>query len=157
MAEKVLFRGYLADLTAVAAQGDAREESFYPALADFLAAYARATRLDNVHVTTLPKPTEAGNPDFRVWDGHQHVVGYIEAKAPTAPTVSKVAFPSLVKVGQEQTGLVRFEDPDGDIVRAEFSIVEGDPATIQVKPGPSFDPGVSGRTSGSFGFTVIVT
>lgn len=80
-----------------------------------------------------------------------------EAKTPTAPTITRVAFPSRVKVGQEQNGIVRFEDPDGDIVRAEFSIVAGDPATIQVKPGTSFDPGVSGRTSGSFGFTVIVT
>jgi predicted helicase len=30
----------------------------------------------------LPKKTEAGNPDFRVWDGDNKVVGYIEAKVP---------------------------------------------------------------------------
>jgi len=28
----------------------------------------------------LPKKTEAGNPDFRIWDGKQNIVGYIEAK-----------------------------------------------------------------------------
>lgn len=30
----------------------------------------------------MPKKTEAGNPDFRVWDGKQKIVGYIEAKKP---------------------------------------------------------------------------
>ncbi len=37
-----------------------------------------------IQVTVLPKPTEAGNPDFRVWDGSYQVIGYIEAKAPGA-------------------------------------------------------------------------
>jgi len=37
-----------------------------------------------VQVTVLPKKTDAGNPDFRVWDGSHQVVGYIEAKAPGA-------------------------------------------------------------------------
>jgi hypothetical protein len=37
-----------------------------------------------IQVTVLPKPTEAGNPDFRVWDGSHQVIGYIEAKAPGA-------------------------------------------------------------------------
>ncbi len=36
----------------------------------------------NIQITTLPKKTDAGNPDFRVWDGKQNVVGYIEAKKP---------------------------------------------------------------------------
>lgn len=31
----------------------------------------------NISITTLPKKTEAGNPDFRVWDGRQHIVGRI--------------------------------------------------------------------------------
>ncbi|MBC7170453.1 N-6 DNA methylase [Candidatus Bipolaricaulota bacterium] len=91
MAEKALFRDYLARLTAVAAQGDAREESFYASLADFVSAWAGATQVEGIHVTTLPKATEAGNPDFRVWDGHQHVIGYIEAKAPTVENLEPVA------------------------------------------------------------------
>ena len=37
-----------------------------------------------LHVTTLPKQTEAGNPDFRVWDGRARITGYIEAKKPGA-------------------------------------------------------------------------
>ncbi|MGC9529003.1 MAG: type ISP restriction/modification enzyme, partial [Candidatus Bipolaricaulaceae bacterium] len=91
MAEKALFRDYLAHLTAVAAQGDAREESFYPALGDLVSTWAKATRIEDVHVTAQPKSTEAGNPDFRVWDGRQHIIGYIEAKAPTMENLEPVA------------------------------------------------------------------
>ena len=81
--QKSIFSTYLSDLTAVARQGDAREESFYPALADMLRETARATGRTHVHVTTLPKPTEGGNPDFRVWNGTDRIVGYVEAKKPT--------------------------------------------------------------------------
>jgi hypothetical protein len=35
-----------------------------------------------IQVTVLPKKTEGGNPDFRIWDGSHQVIGYIEAKAP---------------------------------------------------------------------------
>jgi hypothetical protein len=31
----------------------------------------------------LPKPTDAGNPDFRLWNGTDRIVGYVEAKKPT--------------------------------------------------------------------------
>ena len=70
----------VADLTR---RGDAREESYYPALTTLLETLAQ-TQNRAVKVTVLPKPTEAGNPDFRVWDGSQRVIGYIEAKAPDA-------------------------------------------------------------------------
>ena len=63
-------------------QGDAREESFYPTLADMLGEMARAAGKTHIHVTTLPKPTEGGNPDFRLWNGRDRIVGYIEAKHP---------------------------------------------------------------------------
>lgn len=43
----------------VALQGDAREESFYPALADMFNGVAKAQGRKDVHVTTLPKPTDA--------------------------------------------------------------------------------------------------
>ena len=51
---------------------------------------------------------------------------------------------------------MKFEDPEGDIVSAEFEILEGDPATIEVLPALSFNPGVEGRTKGAFKFTVVV-
>ena len=83
MNNKTIFSTYLKDLTAVAQQGDAREESFYPALADMLKKMSDATDRPHVHVTTLPRPTEGGNPDFRLWNGTDRIIGYIEAKKPT--------------------------------------------------------------------------
>ena len=78
-----LFSKYLKNLADVARQGDAREESFYPALADMLKEMADATGRTHVHVTTLPRPTEGGNPDFRLWNDADRIIGYIEAKKPT--------------------------------------------------------------------------
>ncbi len=74
---------YLSKLHEIASHGDAREESFYAALSDLLDNFAQSLKRKNIQVTTLPKETDAGNPDFRVWDGSQHIVGYLEAKAPT--------------------------------------------------------------------------
>ena len=83
MSKKALFSKYLKELSAVALQGDAREESFYPGLADMLAEVAQASGRTHVRVTTLPKSTDAGNPDFRLWNGTDRIVGYVEAKKPT--------------------------------------------------------------------------
>jgi hypothetical protein len=43
MTNHPLFTTYLKELSAVTQQGDAREESFYPALAEMLAAVAKST------------------------------------------------------------------------------------------------------------------
>ena len=80
---KTIYSAYAQDLADVTRQGDAREESFYPALAKMLEAFAQASDRTDVHVTTLPRPTEGGNPDFRVWNGTDRIIGYIEAKKPT--------------------------------------------------------------------------
>ncbi len=48
-----------------------------------LGGIAKETGRAHVHVTTLPKPTEGGNPDFRLWNGKDRIVGYVEAKKPT--------------------------------------------------------------------------
>ena len=77
-----MIKGYLKNIAATTMQGDAREESYYPKLSDFLDVFAKSINRKNISITTLPKKTEAGNPDFRVWDGSQHIVGYIEAKKP---------------------------------------------------------------------------
>ena len=71
-------------------RGDAREESFYSSLAGLVAQVADGTGHAGVHVTTLPKETEAGNPDFRVWNGTDRIVGYIEAKKPTEEKLDEV-------------------------------------------------------------------
>jgi len=71
---------YLSDLFKTYQKGDAREESYYKHLADFISKFSEAQRKKKIDVTILPKKTEAGNPDFRIWDGRQKIIGYIEAK-----------------------------------------------------------------------------
>ena len=78
-----MLKSYLKKIAEIAHRGDAREESYYSALEALLKEYAESVGRKKFHVTTLPKKTEAGNPDFRIWDGTQHIVGYMEAKAPT--------------------------------------------------------------------------
>ncbi len=77
-----MLKEYLKKVQETACQGDAREESFYPALELLLKNYSNEEGQKKIHITTLPKKTEAGNPDFRIWDGSFHIIGYIEAKTP---------------------------------------------------------------------------
>ncbi|HAK88559.1 MAG: DNA methyltransferase [Nitrospirae bacterium GWC2_46_6] len=81
---------YLKKITETANRGDAREESYYPVLADLLNGYCNSINKKNIHITILPKKTEAGNPDFRVWDGKQHITGYIEAKDPAVENLDRI-------------------------------------------------------------------
>jgi len=78
-----MLNGYLKRIFELINRGDAREESFYSVLEELLKQWAESVATTDIKITTLPKKTEAGNPDFRVWDGRQHIIGYIEAKAPT--------------------------------------------------------------------------
>jgi len=75
-----MLKAYLKRLFEAAQTGDAREESYYSSLEELFKAFANSIGKKHIRVTTLPKKTEAGNPDFRVWDGKQSIVGYIEAK-----------------------------------------------------------------------------
>ncbi|GER92639.1 DNA methyltransferase [hot springs metagenome] len=84
-----MLRAYLKQLFETASQGDAREESFYPCLTDLLRAYSESGD-KKLFITSLPKKTEAGNPDFRIWDGRQNIVGYIEAKPPHQEALSRI-------------------------------------------------------------------
>lgn len=70
---------YFEDIFKTYKTGDATEPSYYGDLKKLLESLGQAKNR-NFHVTSLPKRTEAGNPDFRVWDGKAKVVGYIEAK-----------------------------------------------------------------------------
>jgi len=80
---KNLLKQYLKNLTDTSKRGDAREESYYKHLDELVKQYAEMQKIEDVHVTILPKKTEAGNPDFRIWDGKNHITGYIEAKDPS--------------------------------------------------------------------------
>jgi hypothetical protein len=85
-----MLKSYLKKVFEIANQGDAREESYYPTLDGLLKEFARSSNKKNIHITPLPKKTEAGNPDFRIWDGKQHIVGYVEAKAPTVNDLDRI-------------------------------------------------------------------
>jgi predicted helicase len=85
-----MLKTYLKKIFEIASRGDATEVSYYPALQDLLNEYTKSVDKRNTHITSLPKRTEAGNPDFRVWDGKQHIVGYIEAKAPTTDYLDQI-------------------------------------------------------------------
>lgn len=78
---KNFLKDYISEIQKIQNRGDAREESHYSNLEDLIKKCAREIGKKNVDVTILPKKTEAGNPDFRIWDNSQHVIGYIEAKA----------------------------------------------------------------------------
>lgn len=77
-----LLEDYLQKLHETSIRGDAREESYYSHLAELIKGLADLNNISNIEITILPKKTEAGNPDFRIWDGSTHITGYIEAKEP---------------------------------------------------------------------------
>jgi predicted helicase len=78
-----MLKAYLNDLQGSLNQGDARGENYYIHLDKLIRSFAEAQNIQKVDVTILPKKTEAGNPDFRIWDGKNHITGYIEAKDPS--------------------------------------------------------------------------
>ena len=78
-----MLKRYLNNLQSTINKGDAREESYYKHIEDLILEFADVNKLKKINITVLPKKTEAGNPDFRVWDGRNHITGYIEAKDPS--------------------------------------------------------------------------
>ncbi|KFD42170.1 DNA methyltransferase [Peptococcaceae bacterium SCADC1_2_3] len=87
---KQLLEQYLKNLTATSTRGDAREESYYKHLDELIKQYANLQKIKNIDITILPKKTEAGNPDFRIWDGKNHITGYIEAKEPSVTNLDYI-------------------------------------------------------------------
>ncbi len=109
---KSLFTSYLKSIAETTQRGDAREESYYPALERLLEAFARdVAGRPEIEVTVLPKQTEAGNPDFRVWDGKQRIVGYIEAKKPDA---------DLDRIAYSSEQLKRYRDTFPNLILTDF-------------------------------------
>lgn len=85
-----MLKSYLKRISDVSNRGGAREESYYSSLEKLLEDYLESINKKQIYITTLPKKTEAGNPDFRVWDGKQQIIGYIEAKAPTVEHLDQI-------------------------------------------------------------------
>ncbi len=92
-----MLKSYLKKISDIINRGDAREESYYSTLEELLKKYTDSVGKKNIQITTLPKKTEAGNPDFRIWDGEQHIVGYIEAKAPTIDDLDRIEHSEQLK------------------------------------------------------------
>ncbi len=101
---------YIGRITEIIKRGDAREETFYPALETLVKELAGELGQKKPDVTTLPKKTEAGNPDFRVWDGSHNIVGYIEAKQP-GENLSKIA---------ESEQLQRYRNTFPNVILTDF-------------------------------------
>ncbi|MBI5238747.1 MAG: N-6 DNA methylase [Deltaproteobacteria bacterium] len=85
-----MLKQYLKTILDIYFRGDAREESYYSTLESLLENYAESIRRKDSFITSLPKKTEGGNPDFRVWDGKSRITGYIEAKSPDTEDLSRI-------------------------------------------------------------------
>ncbi len=122
------FKGYLREITATYQRGDAREESFYDPLAELIRTAASLCGRQGTAVTTLPRPTEAGNPDFRVSNGRDRIVGYIETKHLDVQNLDQVA-PNLRRREMEPP-LARFEREGGNsVARTRRGGFQYDPST----------------------------
>lgn len=105
-----MLKNYLSEIAQTTIQGDAREESYYPHLSNLVKAFSDSIGKNKTHITILPKKTEAGNPDFRIWDGQQNIVGYIEAKVPGA---------DLNKIESSEQ-LKRYRDTFPNVILTDF-------------------------------------
>jgi len=136
-----MLKTYLKEIYEISQRGDAREESYYAVLVALLKTYANKTSKTNlpvrqtgIHITTLPKKTEAGNPDFRIWDGTQHIIGYIEAKSPTIEYLDQIetseqlkryrhTFPNLILTNFFEFRLYRHGDLIDKVLIGRLSIL----------------------------------
>lgn len=119
-----MLKDYLNKIQYSINQGDAREESYYTHLDNLIRDFATENKIKKVDVTILPKKTEAGNPDFRVWDGNNHITGYIEAKDPSVTNLDRIeeseqlkryrgTFPNVILTNFYEFRLYR----DGELIK----------------------------------------
>ncbi|GAH46222.1 unnamed protein product [marine sediment metagenome] len=81
-------------------KGNSREESFYVILEHFLKEYGESIG-KKTDITTLPKKTDAGNPDFRIRDYKSKITGYIEAKHPNIKSLDFIGNSEQVQIYME--------------------------------------------------------
>ncbi|HHX67082.1 MAG TPA: DNA methyltransferase, partial [Gallicola sp.] len=84
-----MFNEYLKEIFRTINKGDSREESLYGTLKILFQDYGNSIN-KKIDVTILPKQTEAGNPDFRIWDGKSRIIGYVEAKNPDIKSLDSI-------------------------------------------------------------------
>lgn len=118
---------YLKAVAAQVRQGDAREESYYDALKALFVDLGPQVSNAHTTLTVLPRETEAGNPDMRVWSGDQHVTGYVECKEPNQTNLDRLeaseqlkryraAFPNVILTNFLEFRLYRYGQPMGQPV-----------------------------------------
>jgi len=102
-----VIEGYLREIKKIYEKGDTREESFYIILSDFLSSFSKKYLNFDIDVRILPKQTEAGNPDIKIWKGKNEIIGYIEVKDLSKDNLTEIekseqleryrkAFPNLI-------------------------------------------------------------
>ena len=74
-----MFSDYLKDIFK-SARKSPTEGTYYPHLKSLIDRIAPDFGKKRVSAEILPKRNEGGCPDFVVWEGDQHIIGYIEAK-----------------------------------------------------------------------------
>ena len=73
---------YFKEIHKIYADGDFREESFYPSFKQLIEDCSQLVQKQvGVNVLVAPRKTEAGIPDFRVGKNGE-IIGYVEAKPP---------------------------------------------------------------------------
>ncbi len=107
-----MIQDYLKKIATTTSQGDAREESYYAHLSSFIEIFADNIGKKKTQITTLPKKTEAGNPDFRICDGKQSIVG--------SSLIRKIILMALhLKYGTTQSEGIKyyiiFKEPPGNV------------------------------------------
>ncbi|MBU0765681.1 MAG: DNA methyltransferase [Bacteroidetes bacterium] len=106
-----MLKEYLNNIQGSIDQGDAREESYYIHLDNLIRNFATENKIKKIDITILPKKTEAGNPDFRVWDGRNHIIGYIEAKNPSVTDLDRI---------EESDQLKRYRNTFPNVILTNF-------------------------------------
>ena len=84
-----LVKNYIKEIYSKISKGDSTEQSYYGILENFLKEFGLSIG-KKTSVTIIPKQTEAGNPDFRIWDGEAKITGYIEAKDPFVKNLDNI-------------------------------------------------------------------
>jgi len=85
-----MVKEYLEEIYRIYSTGEAREESFYPALRELLLKYAEKSGRSGVEIVMLPKQSDVGCPDFKLLNGNSRQIGYIEAKRPEIGDLDKI-------------------------------------------------------------------
>ncbi|MBO3758070.1 MAG: N-6 DNA methylase, partial [Candidatus Brockarchaeota archaeon] len=137
---KHALKSYLDKIYEIFMKGDAREESYYTLLEDLINEYAKISG-KNIEVRILPKKTEGGNPDFRIWGNSQEIIGYIEAKSPTTKSLDEMEqteqlkrylenFPNLTLTNFLEFRLYR----NGKLIGSTFICRQDTLARLSLKP-----------------------